>query len=395
MTSKPKLKKELTTLQNEIVRLLSSDEVLTQREIAERVNCTERNVRKVKRKYFNPFKEHCVERGIKLKEVVTYWDKTKEYSVRVDPKKSEEIDIERKLNEIIKNYTPTKKVLKRSNVVSEKVSQFFYSDVHVGMDANAEGKSLYGGSWSRNDLLERLEVIKSQMLNEIPQEVDCLQVINLGDFADGFDKKTVRRMHDLPQNMTNTEVFDLGIEFKIALLEFIHANFNFNRLVWYNVCNSNHSSDFDYMICQGFKLVAKNFDRVEVINERKFIGHITHGNHCEIISHGKDDVNLKFGFKPTLDEKGAKKIDEYIKFHNLQNYNITFHKGDSHLRVDDKTNPNFDYCSYYALSPSSSWVQVNFCAGRSGFTIKTKDKWQKSGQLVKDFEFKWGENKLV
>ena len=84
-----------------------------------------------------------------------------------------------------------------------------------------------------------------------------------------------------------------------------------------------------------------------------------------------------------------------FKFHNLQNYNVTFHKGDSHLRVDDKTNPNFDYCSYYALSPSSSWVQVNFFAGRSGFTIKVKDKYSKSGQVVKDFEFKWNSNELL
>lgn len=390
-----KSKKELTTVQQEIIRLLSSGDELTQREIAESVGCSERNVRKVKRKYFNPFKNHCEDRGIKPSEVDRYWDKTKEYSVCVSPNKTESIDIEKKLDDIIKNYKPKLVKEKRKNVHSEKISQFFYTDVHVGMDPNSEKKSLYGGSWSRNDLLERLEIIKSKMLNELPQNSDCLQIINLGDFADGLDKKTVRRMHELPQNMTNTEVFDLGVEFKIKLLEFVYSNFNFNRLVWYNVCNSNHSSDFDYMICRGFELTSKNFDKVEVINERKFIGHIIHGNHCEIISHGKDDVNLKFGFKPTLDERGAKKIDEYIKFHNLQNYNVTFHKGDSHLRVDDKTNPNFDYCSYYALSPSSSWVQVNFCAGRSGFTIKVKDKWKKSGQVVKDYEFKWNSNELL
>lgn len=389
-----KSKKELNPLQQKIIKLLSVGD-LKQREIAERVGCSERNVRKVKRKYFNPFKEHCDERGVKPKDVDFYWDKTKEFSMKVHPNKADEINLEEKLNNIIKNYKPTLIKHDHTENDSQKIAQFFYSDVHVGMDPNSENKSLYGGSWSKNDLLERLEVIKSKMLNELPKSVDCLQVINLGDFADGLDKKTVRRQHELPQNMNNTEVFDLGVEFKTKLLEFIYANFEFNRLIWYNVCNSNHSSDFDYMICRGFELVAKNFDKVEVINERRFIGHIVHGIHCEIISHGKDDINLKFGFRPTLDEKGAKKIDEYIKFHNLQNYNVTFHKGDSHLRVDDKTNPNFDYCSYYALSPSSSWVQVNFCAGRSGFTIKVKDKHTKSGQVVKDFEFKWNSNKLL
>jgi len=332
---------------------------------------------------------------VPLDQVGMYWKKTDKGSYLIRPNATTGLDLQKQVAEYIENYKPTERILKPSNIESDKIAQFFYSDVHVGMLPNAENKSLYGGRWSEKDLLERLDVICQQMVNELPRELDCLQVINLGDFADGLDKKTVRRMHDLPQNMTNTEVFDVGVEFKVRLLEFIYSNFKFNRLVWYNVCNSNHSSDFDYFICQAFKGIAKNFEDVEVINERKFIGHIIHGNHCEIISHGKDDVNLKFGFKATLDERGYKKIDEYIKFHKLQNYIISFHKGDSHLRVCDKTNPDFDYNSYYALSPSSSWVQVNFSSGRSGFTFRVKVKNTKSGQLVKDFEFEWNGNKLL
>ena len=141
-----KSKKELSPLQQKIIKLLSSDEKITQREISERVGCSERNVRKVKRKYFNAFKQHCDERGGKPKDVDFYWDKTKEFSMKVHPNKADEIDIEKKLNDIINNYIP--KLVKQTpnEVKSEKIGQFFYSDVHVGMDPNSENKSLYGGS---------------------------------------------------------------------------------------------------------------------------------------------------------------------------------------------------------------------------------------------------------
>ena len=89
-----KLKKELSPLQQKIIKLLSSDEKITQREISERAGCSERNVRKVKRKYFNPFKQHCDERGVKPKDVDFYWDKTKEFSMKVHPNKSNPITID-------------------------------------------------------------------------------------------------------------------------------------------------------------------------------------------------------------------------------------------------------------------------------------------------------------
>ena len=93
-----------------------------------------------------------------------------------------------------------------------------------------------------------------------------------------------------------------------------------------------------------------------------------------LISHGKDDSTLKFGFKPQLDSKQVEKIDQYIKHHNLygQAKRIIFKKGDSHqLILDMAGSDDFDYYNYPAASPSSQWVQNNFKKGRRGFVIES------------------------
>ena len=89
-----------------------------------------------------------------------------------------------------------------------------------------------------------------------------------------------------------------------------------------------------------------------------------------MITHGKDDKSLKFGFKPQLDLKGAEKIDQYLKQNKIYKDAelIIFCKGDSHqLLFDMCTSDDFYYFNYPALSPSSNWIKNNFKLGRRGF----------------------------
>lgn len=307
----------------------------------------------------------------------------------VDITDTSKLDLIQKVDDSIRNIKPKKRKVSKKPILSDTTAQLIFADVHIGMD---NSNSLYGGNWSAEALEERRKVMVQTFIDRTPKEVDCIQIFNLGDFMDGLDGKTVRRQHDLPQNMSNEEAFDTGLSFLVKTLEEIKGSIKFNTLIWYNVCNSNHSSSFDYFVCQAFKGIAlTNYSDIEVINERKFIGHFVHNGRAEIITHGKDDINLRFGFKPTLDEKGKSKIDEYIRFHNLHNHKVSFHKGDSHLRVIDKSDSNFDYNSYMAFSPSSNWVQTNFSTGRSGFSINIRDVVDN----IMDFEFKWDSNALL
>lgn len=128
---------------------------------------------------------------------------------------------------------------------------------------------------------------------------------------------------------------------------------------------------FGYFVNQSFKQIAElQFQNVTVTNHRKFINHYFVGRICFVITHGKDDKSLKFGFKPHLDPKGAEKIDQYLKHNDVYKHAelVIFCKGDSHQALFDLcTSDDFYYFNYPALSPSSNWIKNNFKLGRRGF----------------------------
>lgn len=335
---------------------------------------------------------YCKENGIKQEDVSVYWDKSKDFSIMVKPNLPTDFCVFTKVKDLIDSYVPSEIEILPNIVNNNYIYQLAFTDVHLGMDSDDSNYGLYKSQWNRNSVLERVKLMAQTFIKETPYEIDCIQVLNMGDFADGLDGYTTRRDHKLPQNMTNEEVHDLGVEFMTHIAETILQNKKCNKIIFYNVCNSNHSSAFDYFIMQAFKGRFMNNPRIEIINELKFIGHIEYGGHVEILCHGKDSKNMKFGIKPHLEVKSVDRIKEYIEHYDLKGF-IHFHKGDSHRYAKDKDNI-FDFTNYLALSPSSSWVQHNFQKGRSGFTINKRIKGQYSGISGQDYEFKWNSNEL-
>ena len=140
----------------------------------------------------------------------------------------------------------------------------------------------------------------------------------------------------------------------------------------HNVCESNHSSSFDYIVNSSLRVYCERVygDSVEVHNFRKFIDHYTSSKYTFILTHGKDSKNLKFGFKPQLDPIQREKISDYIDVNQLYSPHfgkIEFSKGDSHVWLfDSSSSSRFNYFNYPAFSPSSEWVQTNFKRGESG-----------------------------
>src|SRR5690606_41608519 len=164
------------------------------------------------------------------------------------------------------------------------------------------------------------------------------------------------------------------------------------KIILENVVYSTPYGSVDYLMTQAFKARFISYSKVEIINERNFIGHISYGGYNEIITHGKDSKDMKFGLKPQLDDRIKARVNEYIEFHELKGNNI-LHKGDSHVYSVDKCD-TFDYNSYLALAPSSACCQMNFNKGRSGFAIVEKASGGYSGISRKDYEFKWNSDEL-
>tara|TARA_R110000772_G_scaffold115948_1_gene220909 strand:- start:1742 stop:2968 length:1227 start_codon:yes stop_codon:yes gene_type:complete len=269
---------------------------------------------------------------------------------------------------IIKKYI---KPIKQNKVKKLHGSNDFdsltFTDVHIGMDTDVDNNTMYSKEWNKEELFKTADIVINQTLQE--QESSILYVDDLGDLLDGFNAQTTRGGHSLPQNMTNEESFDAALKFKLKILYGLVDNYQ--EIHFNNICNDNHSGAFGYFVNEAFKQIAElQFKNITVTNHRKFLNHYFVNDVCFIISHGKDDKSLKFGFKPHLDLKGTEKIDQYCKQNKIYKNSelVIFKKGDSHQSLFDLcTSDDFYYYNYPALSPSSNWIKNNFKLGRRGF----------------------------
>lgn len=287
-----------------------------------------------------------------------------QYAAKKDEVEVKEFDIDAIIKKHIKPIKTEK--VKVFNCTTD-FDTLTYTDVHVGMETDADNNSMYATKWNRAEILKTAHLMVEKTLLE--QSSNTLIVDELGDFLDGFNSQTTRGGHHLPQNMTNEQAFDCALEFKMVLVDGLTPYFD--NITFNNICNDNHAGAFGYFVNKAFKdVVAIKYDNVEVNNHRQFINHYFINDICFVISHGKDDKTLKFGFKPFLDSKGLEKIDQYCKQNNIYKTAelIVFKKGDSHQCLFDMcTSDDFYYFNYPALSPSSQWVQNNFKRGRRGF----------------------------
>ena len=273
------------------------------------------------------------------------------------------------------------------NKIKKDFDRLVYTDVHIGMDVNGFNKTpLYKGKWDKEEVLKRLDVVVNHVIKE--QESDILFIDDLGDYLDGLNKQTTRGGHSLPQNMTDNEVYDLGVLFKVSLVEKLLPYYN--KIVCNSIIDDNHSGLFSSFVNKTVKhiLELKHPNSVEYNIIKEFMGHYSVYNHTFVLCHGKDSTEMSFGFKPVLDSKQIEKIDHYIKENKLYNGNyIEFSKGDSHQGMFDETTSNdFFYYSYPAFSEPSNWVKTNFKNTISGFRFFSFDKNNKAG-VHKPFYF--------
>ena len=311
------------------------------------------------------------------------WLKTKQSSIFVknpeyiEPQTEVELEKEIDFTNIFKDLiTPIKLPKIERKLDLSLFDRLVYTDVHVGMEVNQNGYSLYDGAWNELELNKRLETMVAQTL--INKQSDTLIIHELGDFMDGYDAVTTRGGHSLPQNMDNQKAFDVGLSFKIKLIDALIPYYNSIECI--NICNDNHAGSFGYIVNSAFKAyIELKYENVKVTNQRKFIDHYIVENRCFILTHGKDDKNMKFGFKPHLDAVQIEKIKNYIDEYRLHYFTIEFSKGDSHqLLLDFTSSSAFEYQNFGAFSPPSDWVKTNFKNTNSSFIIFNYYENQKS-----------------
>ena len=311
------------------------------------------------------------------------WLKTKQSSIFVknpeyiEPQTEVELEKEIDFTNIFKDLVVPIKLPKIERKLYLSIfDRLVYTDVHIGMEVNQNGYSLYDGAWNEAEVDKRLEIMVAQTL--INKQSDTLYIHELGDFMDGYDAVTTRGGHSLPQNMDNQKAFDVGLAFKIKMIDALIPYYN--QIECINICNDNHAGSFGYIVNSAFKAyIELKYENVKVTNQRKFIDHYIVENRCFILTHGKDDKNMKFGFKPHLDAVQIEKIKNYIDEYRLHYFTIEFSKGDSHqLLLDFTSSSAFEYQNFGAFSPPSDWVKTNFKNTNSSFIILNYYENQKS-----------------
>ena len=319
-------------------------------------------------KQFRAIKDKSNEMGLNENDVKHGWIKTKDASLFfANPSFNSGKELEFDFEKILEG-APKLNIEKavRKNYEGE-FDKLVFTDVHIGMDASDNGRSLYPSEWNEDILFERLEKMISYTLAN--QKSNVLYLLDLGDYLDGFNGQTTRGGHSLPQNMSNQKAFDVGFTFKSMLITYL-APF-YDTIHVRNICNDNHSGDFSYFVNQFFKkYIERDLKNVKVTNQTLFIDYEIIGKYCFVTTHGKDTHNMKFGFKPKIDPGQINRIIGYLNTNQLLNkgYEIIFEKGDSHLYLFDSASSDvFKYYNYPAFSPSSNWVAMNFQLGRSGF----------------------------
>lgn len=281
-----------------------------------------------------------------------------------------------KFKDIVNIVEKSPEVVIKDSKLSSKVLKVIFTDLHVGAEVSGDEKTLFTTSWTKKDIVNSMLRIIDEV-KEMSKLYNFNKVVveDLGDLVDGYDSTTTRKSHTLPQNMSNEDMFDNAMTFKVNLITHINSIFKHKiPIELHSVCNDNHGGSFTYIINSAVKsyLEAK-FSNVKCTNHRKFISHYFCGNHAFILSHGKDDTHMKFGFTVPANQKGIDKIQEYMKINNLysRGYFVSFNKGDTHVQqLDESCSDDFSYNSYMALSPSTQWVQHNFKRGKRGFNLQ-------------------------
>lgn len=264
-----------------------------------------------------------------------------------------------------------------SNLKAIKIT---ISDDHVGLEPNPNGNGLFKYEYNAEIYCNSYEKVFKSVVKEFNThgKFDLLLLDNLGDEQDGWNGLTTRGGHELSQNMTNAEVFETCIDVKVKMIKSLVEKNIANKIILRKVSNDNHSGDFGHTINLAVKkiinLIYSN-DIVEVETLTQFLEHRIYGEHCFILTHGKDTKQMFRGLPLKLDDKTINYINDYIRFYDIKSKYIHVEKGDLHQIGYNKCN-TFDYRNFMSFAPPSSWVQHNFGDCYSGYSIQVIPKYE-------------------
>ena len=314
------------------------------------------------------------------------WLKSKEASIPAqnplykEQHEQEREQIEAAFERIVENYAKgiVRKRIDLTEPTKNKAIKVTISDSHIGMNPNPNGGALFQYEYNPEVYNNSINKVFKSVLKEFNTHgyFDLLLIDDLGDLADGWNGQTTRGGHDLPQNMTNAEVFETCVDAYTSLIRDLVEAKVAKKIILRCICNDNHSGDFALIINKAIQKIVNlmyNEDVVEVDLLERFIEHRIYGDHCFILSHGKDKKQMKTGLPIVLNDKAKGLLNDYIDHYEIKSKFIHVEKGDLH-QVGYQRTKKFDYRNYMSFAPPSSWIQHNFGDTYSGYSIQVIPK---------------------
>lgn len=313
-----------------------------------------------------------------------YWNKeqpstgTWVVSAQVSLKKENEITVE-DAEEILANVFKDKsfKPVPVYPTISNQKALFVYlSDRHIA--AYVSDIAVYSNDYSNdiygNRLKEVLHEIKYQV--QLYGKFEDIFIVDLGDKMDGLNAQTTRGGHKLPQNMSNRKAFEAAISNE---KDFFDTLFNLELANTYHVyqnANSNHGGDYDYMVNRALEIyINAKYPQVDTRIMQKFIEHVEYGDHIILLTHGKDDEDMKHGLPLHLNDKTENYLRKYLMYNHIDftSSHVSVVKGDLHMAASQYAY-GFRYRNVLSLFGGSKWIATNFGPNRAGCSFEIIEK---------------------
>lgn len=329
-------------------------------------------IKRMKRNDPNLFEEKLAENNFVPTENWSHgWLKTKEGSIFIR-NKEDEMSLDDVVSFIEDALAHIERVpIQRVKTGNKKALRAIITDAHVGMNSNSED-ALFPFKYDESVFKSHLNILFSHIQNKVDANgaFDRIIIDDLGDSLDGYNSQTTRGGHHLPQNMSNKQAWKVYVENKLSTcIKIVELNAA-KKYQFRNVGNDNHAGDFGWTANTAIKMVLERmYENVEYIVTNRPMEHFVYGDHCHILTHGKDKSLQIKNWDKYLTPKIANLIRQYIDHHEIKSRFIHLDKGDLHQYGYDRE-PRFDYTNFMSFAPPSQWVQINHGISYCGFSIQ-------------------------
>lgn len=249
----------------------------------------------------------------------------------------------------------------------ERVLMVYLADKHIGACTD---ESMYDNPYSPQVVESRFSQVVEKVFDFIEDfgYFKQINVFDLGDSVDGWNGQTTRGGHKLQQNLNNKQQFETYLSSHQKLLRsLIDAGIPINHHI---VTMDNHSGDFGYICATALKMwTDAALPQISTTLHTSLLNHIIIGSHCFIITHGKDDEDMKNGLPLILTDKVKSFIQDYVDYHNLNNYQISVIKADLH-QANTQFDTKFRYKNIPSVFGGSKWIANNFGVNKPGFSME-------------------------